>query len=378
MLYTLGAVFFMFSSVMLVITTSPVVIEDATGRSSDAGFVTAVFSAATVLTDLFLPRLLRMRAASWFLALGTLVIAASAPLFAMASESGFAMLAAAGLRGVGFGFGSVTASLFVVNLAPVARRGRALGYYGLATTIPAMAAPAAGLVLLEKFGIGATYAVAAVLAGFAALSAAAGRDRGAVHPDETIAMGRGLLRTLSIVAVRRPFVVSLLSMFAFGGLLSFVPLRLPAGGAGSAAAFFLVAGLARATLRWVSGGVIDRIGPTGPLVIGMISLVVGGVVLLATPGVAAAMIAAVALGAGHGFVLNAAYLAMIKGGDKGNLPVVSTLWNLSLDGGAGLGALVLGVVAAFSVDAVFVVMPVLLVVAVPVALRAHAAVSREE
>ena len=133
---TLVAVFFMFGSVMMVIAVAPVVIEETSGRSSDAGFVTAVFAAATVLTDLALPRLLHTRTASWLLAIGIVVIGASAPLFAVGSDNVAVMLAASAVRGVGFALGSVTASLFVINLAPEAQRGRALGFYGVAATVP--------------------------------------------------------------------------------------------------------------------------------------------------------------------------------------------------------------------------------------------------
>lgn len=373
---TLVAVFFMFGSVMMVIAVAPVVIEETSGRSSDAGFVTAVFAAATVLTDLAMPRLLHTRTASWLLAIGIVVIGASAPLFAVGSDNVAVMLAASAVRGVGFALGSVTASLFVINLAPEAQRGRALGFYGVAATVPAILAPSLGLILLDSFGVGSAFGVAGVLGLLGAVAAARGRSERAVDAGEEAAHSSRVLRSaLANSSVRRPFLVSLIAMVGFGGIISYVPLVLPSSGAGSAAIFFLVAGTSRAVLRWTSGGVIDRRGATAPLLAGLLAAIAGSALLISDPGSVRAIVAALTVGAGLGIVLNAGYLAMIRAAAKGTLGAISALWNISIDAGFGLGALVLGVVAATSVDGVFIVLPLLMVIGLPVAVRAHRATS---
>jgi predicted MFS family arabinose efflux permease len=373
MSYTLAAVFLMFVSIMMVIVVSPVVIEDASGRTSDAGFVTAAFSVATVITDLFMPRLLRTRIGTWLLAVGLVVIALSAPLFALGSDNVTLMLAAAAVRGIGFGFGSVTASLFVVNLAPAGRRGRALAFYGLSATVPAVVGPSIGLVLLEAMGVDATFGISAAIATIGVVAAGIGRHERAVGAMSSTSIGRVLRSTIRLRAVRRPFIVSLVTMVTFGGILSFAPLGLPHSGAGSAAVFFLIAGAARAGSRWVSGGMIDKRGPTGPLLIGVVVVAVGCAFLVGPRDVVPAMVAAVLGGIGLGVVMNAGYVAMIDAAEDGTLGVVSSLWNLSIDGGIGVGALVLGLVADVSIDAVFVALPIAAALAVPSALAAYRA-----
>lgn len=369
---TVVAVFMMFASVMMVIAASAVVVEEASGRSGDAGFVIAFFSAATVLTDLGMPRLLRTRSASWLLAIGIAIITVSAPLFVAASHSAPAMMVVSALRGVGFAFGSVTASLFVINLAPPEQRGRALGLYGVAATVPGIVAPSIGLLLLEAVGVGAAFGTAAGIGLLGFLAAVRGRDPRAVGAhDAALHEGRMLRRALALAAVRRPFIVSLVAMVGLGGVLAFVPLALPSSGAGSAAVFLLTAGVCRAVARWASGGLIDRHGATAPLLAGTAVTIVGFLFLIGERSALPAIIAAAAVGVGLGVVLNAGYLAMIHGAEKGTLGVISTLWNLSIDGGVGVGALALGVVAASSLDAVFVVLPLLVALALPVAWRAH-------
>ena len=365
---TVVAVFMMFASVMMVIAASAVVVEEASGRSGDAGFVIAFFSAATVLTDLGMPRLLRTRSASWLLAIGIAIITVSAPLFVAASHSAPAMMVVSALRGVGFAFGSVTASLFVINLAPPEQRGRALGLYGVAATVPGIVAPSIGLLLLEAVGVGAAFGTAAGIGLLGFLAAVRGRDPRAVGAhDAALHEGRMLRRALALAAVRRPFIVSLVAMVGLGGVLAFVPLALPSSGAGSAPVFLLTAGVCRAVARWASGGLIDRHGATAPLLAGTAVTIGGFLFLIGERSALPAIIAAAAVGV----VLNAGYVAMIHGAEKGTLGVISTLWNLSIDGGVGVGALALGVVAASSLDAVFVVLPLLVALALPVAWRAH-------
>lgn len=374
MVATLIAVFMMFGSVMLVIAAAPVIIEETTGRSSDAGFVTAVFAAATVFTDLMMPRLLRTRAASWLLAVGIAVIATSAPFFVLAveSESVFMTYMASAVRGVGFALGSVTASLFVINLAPTEQRGRALGAYGVAATVPGIVAVSAGLLLLESAGMRATFGIAAALGLLGAVAAISGRHpRAAGARDTVVETGRILRRTLGIGSVRRPFLVSLIAMVGFGGIISFAPLALPSSGVGSAAVFLLIAGTSRAVSRWMSGALIDRRGATAPLVVGTFVTVAGSVFLIGERGTVPVIIAAVTIGAGLGIVMNAAYVAMLDAAEEGTVGVISVLWNLSIDGGVGLGALVLGVVAAASIDAVFLALPVIVALGLPFAVRAH-------
>lgn len=373
MSYTLAAVFLMFVSVMMVIVVSPIVIEGASGRTSDAGFVTAAFGAATVITDLFMPRLLHTRGGTWLLAVGLGVIAASAPLFALGSDSPMLMLSASAVRGVGFGLGSVTASLYVVNLAPDQRRGRALAFYGIAATVPAIAAPSLGLLLLESSGVDAAFGVSAIIAFVGMVTAIAGQHRGSVGAPPLAGAGRIVRRTLSIRAVRRPFAVSLIGMITFGGILSFAPLGLPSSGAGSAAVFFLVAGVARAGARWVSGGLIDKRGPTESLVAGTAVAIIGCVFLVGPRSTLPAIVAAVLIGIGLGIVLNAGYVAMIDAAEDGSLGVISSLWNLSIDGGVGIGALFLGLIAEVSIDAVFIALPIAAALGLPIAAAAHKA-----
>lgn len=282
------------------------------------------------------------------------------------------MYVASAARGVGFALGSVTASLFVINLAPKGQRGRALGLYGVAATVPGIVAVSAGLLLLESAGVRATFGTAAVLGLLGAVAAARGRHPRAVGAsDPAVHTGRILRRTLGIATIRNPFVVNMIAMVGFGGIISFIPLALPSSGAGSGAVFLLIAGISRAVARWMSGAVIDRRGATAPLFVGTFVAVAGSVFLIGERGTVSAIIAAVAIGAGLGIIMNAAYVAMLNAAEEGTLGVISVLWNLSIDAGVGLGALVLGVVAAASIDAVFFALPVIIALGIPFAVRAH-------
>src|SRR5439155_473209 len=71
-----------------------------------------------------------------------------------------ALLALRVLHGSGMGFGQTAASVAAADLAPIARRGEALGVFGLASTFGIMLGPYAGIELYERFGSTTTFLVA--------------------------------------------------------------------------------------------------------------------------------------------------------------------------------------------------------------------------
>ena len=374
MVMALLAVGLMFSGVFLALPVAPKVVEAASGRTSDAGLVTAVFSGFTVLTQLLMPRLLRSRLVRWAFVWSQLLIGVPAVVFMVAGDSVPALLIATAVRGVGFGIASVLSALVVTSMAPGGDRGRAFGYYGVAATVPGVFGSALGLFLEAEFGTSTAFAVVG-LAGVLAATAASGGGPVAVAPDVP---GARALAALRLAGVRNPVLVGVLITLTFGGVLSFAPLALAESGLGSATIFFLLAGLARAAARWASGRGIDRLGPHRFLAPGAVLVVVGAFLLATGDSPATVTTSAVFYGAGYGLVQNASFLGMMDRAGPTNAGVVSTLWNLSIDGGVAIGGLLLGAVAAAgSIDLVFGLLPIIAGAAIPIAMWAARAASPE-
>ncbi|MCW2582735.1 MAG: Arabinose efflux permease family protein, partial [Klenkia sp.] len=112
-----------------------------------AGLVTTVFLAATVLTQLVVPRLVARSGLGPVLAGGLLSLGAPAPLYLLGD--GLVWLSVvSGVRGTGFGVITVLGATIAARAVPVARRGESLGLYGLALGLPTLAAVPGGVALV--------------------------------------------------------------------------------------------------------------------------------------------------------------------------------------------------------------------------------------
>ena len=338
----------------------PVLVERQ-GPHGAAGAATASLFFGAVLGELLSPWLMTRWSSTRLLIGGQLLYAVPSLIYVIPAVTTSPMLVAAGLRGLGFGVSIVVSVVLVAELSQPHRRGTAIGYFGLAISLPGVVLPSLGVSLVEagRTDLAATIAllsglVGARLALLVPVSAAAGIP------------GAGNL----IDAARRPAVLALFVGFvvvscSFGGIVTYAPVALPAAGVGSAAVFLFIAGACRAASRWLAGVLGDR-RPAQLVLMGGIALTLLGLVALAAPGgPIVVVVAALAYGTGYGAVQTAVYLVMVERGGAGWGPI-SALWNSAIDLGASLGGVLLGVLAALYGYATAIwVLPAVVLVSVP-------------
>src|SRR5258708_14651032 len=139
--------------------------------------------------------------------------------------------AAASARGLGMGVGIVVSVVLVGEVAAPERRGRSIGYFGLALSAPGLVVPSLGVALLEAghveidalgaFGIGLVGALLVLRL-----------------PRATAPVPGASTNLLS--AFRRPGLLLIFAGFvmvsaSFGAVITFAPIALPATGIGSVA-----------------------------------------------------------------------------------------------------------------------------------------------
>jgi MFS family permease len=154
----------------LILPVLPLSVARATGNAGVAGFVTVSIALMTVVSELQAARLLsRFRPLSLLLA---------GLLLEMVAMAGFAeiralpaMLLLGGLVGAGLGTVATVSTVMMGSLAPLERRGEAIGYYGLAASLPSVIAPTTGLLLLNGVGLSAVFWTGAATSLVAALLA---------------------------------------------------------------------------------------------------------------------------------------------------------------------------------------------------------------
>src|ERR1700716_3427418 len=125
----------------------PVLLERI-GPHGAAGAATAALFAGSVVGELSTPWLMSRWGAAALLIAGQLLNAVPSLVYVFPRSSAWQMLAAAGMRGLGMGVAIVIAVTLVGELAAPKRRGRAIGYFGLALTAPGIVLPPIGVSLL--------------------------------------------------------------------------------------------------------------------------------------------------------------------------------------------------------------------------------------
>ncbi|RRO12675.1 MFS transporter [Saccharopolyspora rhizosphaerae] len=300
-----------------------------------AGATNAVFMLVTVLTQLVMPWLLARVDCRALFALGTAVIGAPTPLFALSSDL-WVLLGVSALRGIGFGLLTVTGSALTAELVPVAQRGRAAGYYGLAIGLPNVALLPAGVWLSSRIGFEPLFWASGVVPVVAALSVI-GIERVRIREQERAAPAKtaSLLPSWTIMTANTA---------AAGGLTAFLPLAVDPSIA--PAALLIFAGMTMLG-RWLAGHLGDRFGQRRVLAP---SVLLGGfgVLLIALAAWLAdpvALLGAGVFGAGFGAMQNTTLILMLERVDSAT---ASTAWNIAYDGGHGLGAIGFGVLIAAS------------------------------
>ena len=328
-----------------------------------AGVVATVFLAATVLTQLAVPRLVARRGLGPVFAAGLVALGAPAPLYLLGDSVGW-LAAVSTVRGAGFGVLTVLGSTIAARAVPEARRGEALGVYGLALAVPTLAAVPGGVALTLAGHFPAVAWLAAVpLLGLLAVPALVR----AVPDVVTRSAGRpaGPAARASV----GPSLVLLVVTLAGAGLVTFLPIARPDGLVATAA--LLVFGVVGAVARWGGGVLADRVGSRVVLPPALLAGAAGLLTLsLGLEHDVAVLLGAAAFGASFGGVQNTTIVvAMARAGEHGTT-TASAVGNAAIDAGTGIGALVVGVLAAaLGLDLAYAVLAAAVVLAVPLAVR---------
>ncbi|MBA2440983.1 MAG: MFS transporter [Rubrobacter sp.] len=359
--------FFTMIGFYLLLSVVPLYTERAGGGSTGAGLATAVFMLATVLAQVQMPRMLVRFGYRAILAAGTLFLGLPAFVYLLATEVP-SILAVTLFRGAGFGVAIVVLAALVVEFAPPERRGEALGWLGVALTLPAVFGSALGVWMVERAGFVPVFAIGGAAPLFGFLFALAIRDPA---PDRQEERSGGFLSGLGRGPLLRVFLIFASCTLAAGVFVTFLPLAEPGSGLFSATTALLSYGLASTLGRFWAGRFSDRNGPHRLLVpallsaaLGMTALSVGGAYLL---------LGGLLFGGGFGVLQSATLILVMSRVSKGEYGLGSTLWNVAFDGGIGLGAFAFGfVVGGMGFSAAFLLSGALMLAALVLVSLDHA------
>lgn len=372
---TLIAVAAAFGSWALLLPVVPVAVLDAGGSHALAGASTGVFMAATVLTQVFMPRLLRKFSYRSAIAFSAVLLGVPALAFIWNMDPSV-VLAVSVLRGIGFGAMTVSEAAIIAELVPRSLLGKASGVFGASSGSAQMIALPLGLFLSERIGYGPVWILALVIAAVGGLACGGIPPIKGAQPDP-VANGAVSAPTWKLVLV--PTLALAIAAVAYSLIANFLPAAARDTGITSGTALggliLAVINLAVMGARIFTGVVADRRGEPGTLMIPFqIAAAVGmfgfAACLASSAHPAWLVVSAVLFGAGFGAVQNESLLSMFYRLPQSKVSHASAVWNVGFDGGQGIGSFLfggiiagIGAAGAFAVSGVVVVLGIVMTTA---------------
>lgn len=315
---------------------------------------------ATILTQPFVPRLLRNFGYGRVLAAGLVLLNGPALLHLFSDNLGW-ILGLSTVRGLGFGIITVTGSAAVANLVTPARHGAAIGAYGAAVAVPQLLLLPAGPWLADAVGFWLVFALATlpVLAiGVAPRLAQALRDRQrdttcdpGPDPSAPASPAPSSQRVRQLAGALLPPIIILLGVTLAGGaLITFVPQMssIPAATIGGLTLLTATAALS----RWRLGALADKYGARRflwPLIVctslGLVLTAAAVTDPLATH-VILLLLEMTLVGVVYGGLQNLTLLLSLTAVRRKDYNTASAVWNIGFDSGTGLGSVLVGSLAA--------------------------------
>jgi MFS family permease len=292
----------------------------------------------------FLGALLDRVSRRGFVTAGALAMALASYAYLLLPGAGGLIYVLRVIQGVSFTCAFVTASTLAVELAPVSRRGEALGIFGISTLTTHAIAPALGEVVARRWGFPVLFAIGGTLG-----LVACGLTLRIRVPRATHATAAATPR---VQAARRalPHSATLwlgaATMVAcgmgFGAVLTFVPTFVHAIGLERVAPFFVSYTVAAVGVRILLGGLSDRVGRHRVLLPSIALLACAVLALGWVRSMPALMTIGLLFGAGQGMVYPTANALMVDLSHPGNLGRVQTLFSGSFSVGVAASAFVFG------------------------------------
>lgn len=340
-----------FSGYAALLPVAPLWAAHGGAGSGGAGAVNGVLMLFTVLTQPFVPALIRRFGWGPVLVNGMVLLGLPA-LGHLLTDALVPTLALSAVRGLGFGVLTVTGSAAVAELVAPARRGAAIGAYGLAIAGPQLALLPVAPWLAETVGFWLVFAVSAcpLVGCLPALTLARTLHRRSHdHPEHRVEEPPGG-KGATYRRLLRPMTLLLGVTLAGGALVTFTPQMTSSASLTTVSLLVLTA--TAALSRWRFGGLADRYGAQPflwPLVVLTAAGMIGTAWAVHDPAAtdAAALLAGMAVvGLCYGGLQNLTLVVAFQAVGRRDYGVASAVWNVGFDAGTGLGAVLVGMIAA--------------------------------
>ena len=325
---------FFYLSFYLILPVMPLYVADLGGTSNQIGLIIGLFAFVAMFMRPLAGWLIDTRGNRKVLVAG-MAIFLLASLGYLLTPSVRGILALRLFHGLGMGLFPTAATVVIAELAPPARRGEAMGWFGIANSIAFILGPAGGLAVVARMGYAVLFLLAAGVAalGLACIWLLRLPARKPLSPARLPRLGDVFSR-----AALLPSAILLLLYLPYGSIISFIPIVATQRGLTNPGLFFTVYAAAMLLVRSKAGGISDRRGRAAVILPGMAIAAVSLVVLGVASGPAGILAGGAIFGIAFGMAqptLMALVVDRVSPAERGKaMGTFYTAWELGIAAGA--------------------------------------------
>lgn len=354
-LWTLSFIFLMISNALLfmvfemMLPTLPLFVTTLGGDATQIGIVTGIFMVSAIIVRLFTGVLARKINKKYLLFIGAIICAVSTGAYYL-SPNVETLLVIRILHGAGFGLATTYFATIVAEIIPKERRGEGIGYFGVGETVAISVGPMMGILLLDLYGYQRLFLGGMSILLLATMSVLVIKKGSAQRSEENIQVKLIEKRVLF------PSFLTLILGIAASGIMSYLSLYAIEKGFSGVGWFFFIVAFASFVIRFFSGNLFDKYGPSIILIPGSILGFLGFVVLYFAESSMSFFMAAILYGLGFGSIFPAIQTWCLNLVEEHEHEMAMASFFNFFDIGIGGGALLLGIIATgYSYQAIFLI-----------------------
>ena len=292
------ATLFFYLSFYLILPIMPLYVASLGGTPMQLGLIIGLFSAVAMVVRPPAGWIIDSRGSRLVLMAG-MVIFLLASLGYVLVRSVDGILALRVFHGLGMGLFPTAATVIVAELAPLARRGEAMGWFGIANSGGLIVGPALGPALASGIGYPTLFLLAAGVAALGCVCLLSTPD-----PRRAASRSRGLPRLQDLYSrdALLPSAILLCLYIPYGIMVAFIPIIAVGRGLSNPGLFYVVYGVAVLLVRAQAGRLSDLYGRAAVILPGMLLVSVAYLVMGLTSGVPGVLVGGAIYGLAFGSV----------------------------------------------------------------------------
>lgn len=334
----------LFGSINYLIPILPVYFQNLGFNNTEIGLIISTYSFSAIFLRPIIGKYSSLYGSKKLMLAGALILTLASPLYLFAKAI-FALIVVRVLNGAGTASFATSSSIFISYIVPKKRLAQSIGIYVTSASLASGLAPTLGSFLMSKYSFQIVLLVPS-LAALAAVIFVAKIDY--QFSPEQMSTGKSFAEIIKDRNVILPSITWISASFTIGVVMAFLPLYVFTVPGTNAPLFFAVYSLTLISIRFIGGGLSDRLGRMKVIVPSMMLIVLGILGLAFINGPLSLAACAIVYGLGFGLAYPSMAALVVDKSDTNSRGMALGIFSASVDAGQFLGPFSMGIVSHFA------------------------------